>query len=169
MTTATVQVQYGSSGSDPFAVLEPDDTLNLDADGQVLTSFDGSGPVWFVFHCQPGFGPGQSYCSMGMITDCGPVQRPRSQDDVVWTPEQTTIELAHYPAGAITATWEGVPMTLQLPSGRRLGVVETDAIGRADLSYAINATLYRWDPPSALVLADDEELGVEILIKVVAL
>ncbi|MDD2467445.1 MAG: hypothetical protein PHI97_25960 [Desulfobulbus sp.] len=47
--TATIQATFGSGSSDAFASLELDDQLNLDADGEVMTSFDGSSTVWLLF------------------------------------------------------------------------------------------------------------------------
>ena len=76
MSTTTCRVTFGSgSASDPFAVLELDDTLNLDADGQAITTFGEGQTIWFLLHVQPGYVPLLAYQTDGMITYCGPVTR----------------------------------------------------------------------------------------------
>ena len=94
MSTTTCRVTFGSgSASDAFAVLELDDTLNLDADGQVITTFGEGQTIWFVLHVQPGYEPALAYQTDGMITYCGPVTRARIMEGAVWTPENLSVEL----------------------------------------------------------------------------
>jgi len=167
--TATTQVTYGSgSSSNIHAILELDDELNINADGEVLTSFDGSSTVWFLFHAPPGYGPGAAYCSYGALTECGQVNRAKTVDGAVWTPEQTSVELPHYPAGSVSASWQGNAIELAAVSGRTLAAAADPlaAIARADLQYTARFWLYRWDPPSGFTLAENTAMAVEIMIEV---
>ena len=167
MSTTTCRVTFGSgSASDPFAVLELDDTLNIDADGQVITTFGEGQPIWFVLHVQPGYVPSLAYQTDGMITYCGPATRARTMEGAVWTPENLSVELSHYPAGGVAADWQGNSINLAAVSGRTLAAadVELSLMARANLSYAINCHLYRFDPPAGLVLGDDESYIIDAMI-----
>lgn len=167
MSTTTCRVTFGSgSASDPFAVLELDDTLNLDADGQVITTFGEGQPIWFVLHVQPGYVPALIYQTDGMITYCGPVTRARTMEGAVWTPESLSVELPHYPDGGVDVDWQGNSIALAPVSGRTLAAVESELtlMARANLSYAINCHLYRFDPPAGLLLGDDESYTIDAMI-----
>lgn len=166
MSTATIQASFGNgSSTDAYAVIELDETRNVDADGQGITSFDGSETVWFVLHCQPGYQPATVYCSLGMVTACGDELQARSMEGAVWTPEQTSVELPHYPSGQVAASWQGNEITVAI-SGRSLTAVDDplSTIARANLDYVAAFWLYRWDPPSGLILADEEQQAAEIMI-----
>lgn len=167
MSTITCRVTFGSgSASDPFAVLELDDTLNIDADGQVITTFGEGQPIWFVLHVQPGYVPALTYQTDGMITYCGPVTRSRTMEGALWTPENISVELPHYPAGDVAVDWQGNSIALASVSGRTLAAADAELslMARGNLSYAINCHLYRFDPPSALVLGDGESYTIDAMI-----
>lgn len=169
MSTTTCRVTFGSgSSTDPFAVIELDDTLNLDADGQVATTFGEGQTIWFVLHVQPGYVPSLTYQTDGMITYCGPVTRARNMEGAVWSPENLSVELTHYPVGDVTVDWQGNSIALAPVSGRTLAAAanELSLMARGNLSYAINCHLYRFDPPSTLVLGDDESYTIDAMITV---
>ena len=167
MSTTTCRVTFGSgSASDPFAVLELDDTLNLDADGQVITTFAEGQTIWFVLHVQPGYVPSLAYQTDGMITYCGPVTRARTMEGAVWSPENLSVELSHYPVGGVAADWQGNSIALAPVSDRTMAAVDTalSLMARANLSYAISCHLYRFDPPSGLVLGENESYIIDAMI-----
>ena len=167
MSTTTCRVTFGSgSASDPFAVLELDDTLNLDADGQVITTFGEGQPIWFVLHVQPGYVPSLAYQTDGIITYCGPVTRARTMEGAVWSPENLSVELNHYPADGVAVDWQGNSLALAPVSGRTLAAVDSTLtlMARGNLSYAVNCHLYRFDPPSALVLGEGESYTIDAMI-----
>jgi hypothetical protein len=167
MSTTTCRVTFGSgSASDPFAVLELDDSLNLDADGQVITTFGDGQPIWFVLHVQPGFSPSLAYQTDGMITYCGQVTRARTMEGAVWSPEDLSVELSHYPAGGVAVDWQGNSIALAGVSGRTLAAADAELtlMARGNLGYTINCHLYRFDPPSALVLGENESYIIDAMI-----
>lgn len=166
MSTTTCRVTFGTGSTDTYAVLELDDTLNLDADGEVLTTFAEGQTIWFVLHAQPGYVPALAYQTDGSITYCGSVTRSRTMEGAVWTPENLSVELTHYPAGDVSIEWQGNSITLAPVSGRTLAAAATELslMARADLSYTINCYLYRFDPPSTLVLGDDESYVIDAMI-----
>lgn len=168
MTTTTCRVTFGSGSAagDAFAVLELDDTLNLDAAGQVKTTFSATDTIWFVLHVQPGYSPALSYQTDGQVTYCGAVTRARTMEGSLWTPEEAEVELGHYPLGQVDVDWQGNEIALAPVSGRTLAAADATltVMARANLSYAIACHLYRFDPPSGLLLADDEEYAIDAMI-----
>lgn len=167
MSTATCRVTFGtgSSGGDPFAVLELDDTLNLDSDGAVKTTFGEGDTIWFLLHVEPGYTPAIAYQTDGMITYCGPVTRSRTME-ALWTPEDLSVELSHYPDGGVSVDWQGNSIALAPVDGRRLAAVDStlSLMARANLSYAVKFHLYRFDPPAGLVLEDDATYAIDAMI-----
>lgn len=168
MTTATCRVTFGqgSSSSDPFAVPELDDTLNIDADGEVMTTFGATDTIWFILHCQPGYVPSLAYQTDGMVTYCGPVTRARTMEGAVWTPENLSVELSHYPAGEVAADWQGNAIDLDPVNGRTLAAAAESLfiMARANLTYTIACHLYRFDPPSGLTIGEDETYTIDAMI-----
>lgn len=168
MTTTTCRVTFGSGSSagDPFAVLELDDVLNVDAAGEVKTTFAAGDTIWFVLHVQPGYAPALAYQTDGQVTYSGLVTRPRTMEGALWTPEEAQVELSHYPLGQVDVDWQGNEIALAALSGRTLAAsdVPPTIMARANLSYAIECHLYRFDPPAGMVLADDEEYAIDAMI-----
>jgi len=165
-TTCRVAFGQGSSTSDPFAVPELDDTLNLDADGEPKTTFGKDETIWFLLHIEPGYAPDQAYQTDGMITYCGPVTRSRTMEGALWTPENLAVELSHYPAGDVAVDWQGNEIALAPVSGRSLAAVDDPltVMARGNLTYAVNFHLYRFDPPAGLVLGEDEDYAIDAMI-----
>lgn len=168
MTTTTCRVTFGSgsSASDPFAVLELDDVLNIDAAGETKTTFAAGETIWFVLHVQPGYAPALSYQTDGQVTYSGKVARARTMEGALWSPEDAQVELNHYPSGPVNVNWQGNEIALAALSGRTLAAADVPpaVMARANLSYAIECHLFRFDPPAGLVLADDEEYAIDAMI-----
>ena len=168
MTTATCRVTFGQGPSEgePFYVPELDDILNIDADGEVKTTFVETDTIWFVLHLEPGYVPAIAYQTDGMVTYCGPVTRSRTMEGAVWTPEDLSVELPHYPAGEVVSEWQGNEITLAPVRGRTLASLADDLsiMARADLTYTINCHLYRFDPPAGLVVPEEEDYIIDIMI-----
>lgn len=168
MTTATCRVTFGNEGSgdNQFYVIELDDTLNLDAEGQPKTVFAEGETIWFLLHLQPGWVPSRSYQTDGQVSYAGQVVRERFQEGVVWTPEDLANDLTYYPAGDIGVDWQGNVIALAPVSGRTLAAVADplDTMARADLTYAVNFHLYRFDPPADLDLDEGEDYMIDAMI-----
>lgn len=172
MTTTTCRVTFGqgSSTSDPFTVLELDDTLNLDAEGEVKTTFSATDTIWFVLHVQPGYVPSITYQTDGQVTYCGKVARSRTIEGALWTPEETSIELSYYPVGEVAVEWQGNDIALASINGRTLSVASDSltVMARANLSFSIDCYLYRFDPPTELSLEEDETYSIDAMITIEA-
>lgn len=167
MTTATCRVTFGqTSGTDSFSVLELDDTLNLDAAGEPKTTFAEGETIWFLLHVQPGISPGLAYQTDGQVSYVGPVTRQRTQEGVVWTPEDLSIDLAYYPAGEVSIAWRGNEIALTPLAGRTLASIADPltVMARANLTYAVNFFLYRFDPPAGMVLAEDQDYQIDAMV-----
>jgi len=171
LTTPTVNVDFGSGSagsSAPFAKPWLDDTLNLDADGNVLTNFYGQAEAWFLLQLEPGYVVDKVYCSYGMVSDHGQVLRPITQEGAVWSVDDPEVELNCYPAGAVDVAWIGNTIELSSVSGRTLAAADDplEGIARADLSYSARAYLFCWHNPNTMELEDGEDYPAEICITV---
>ena len=64
--------------------------------------------------------------------------------------------------------WQGNSIALAAVSGRTLAAADValSLMARANLSYAINCHLYRFDPPAGLVLGEDESYTIDAMITV---
>ena len=167
MTTATCRVTFGeTSSTDSFSVLELDDILNLDADGEPKTTFAEGETIWFLLHVQPGTSPGLAYQTDGQVSYAGPVTRQRTQEGVVWTPEDLSIDLTYYPAGAVEVDWQGNEIALAPLAGRTLSssADPLTVMARATLTYAVNFFLYRFDPPAGLTLTEDQDYQIDAMV-----
>jgi len=166
MSTPTVNVTFGagSGESGQFYKIWLDDTLNIDADGNVLSNFYKQ-DAWFLLQVEPGYVPDQVFSSYGMVSDHGPVRRSMVQDGVVWSADDSSVELDCYPAGAVSAEWIGNQVGLAPVSGRTLAAVTEpfEGIARANLSYSVSARLFCWHNPK-LTLDDEQEYPAEIMI-----
>jgi hypothetical protein len=167
MTTATCRVTFGeSSESDAYAVLELDETLNLDADGEPKATFAEGDTIWFLMHVQPGWVPSLAYQTDGQVSYVGQVTRLRTQKGVVWSPENLSIDLTYYPVGEVAVDWQGNEIDLLPPLGRTLKALldPLNVMARADLTYTVSFDLYRFDPPAGLVLAEDQDYQIDAMI-----
>ena len=167
MTTATCRVTFGDvSGSDAYAVLELDDALNLDADGESKTTFAERETIWFLLHVQPDVTPGMAYQTNGQVSYVGQVTRQRTQEGVVWAPEDLSIDLTYYPTGEVSIDWQGNEIALAPLAGRTLAssADPLTMMARATLTYAVNFYLYRFDPPAGLILTEDQDYQIDAMI-----
>lgn len=171
MTTATCVIDFGqgSTVDEPFAVLELDESSNLDGEGTVKTSFAAGDTIWLLLHLQPGYSPSRVYQTDGQASLVQQVTRTRTEQGVVFGPgdEAADHELSYYPRGSVAASWQGNNMTLQPVEGRTISVVPEDRLARCDLSYEVNFWLLRFDPP-ALDLGEDETYSIDVKITVEA-
>jgi hypothetical protein len=103
-----------------------------------------------------------------MVSGHDQVRRAVTQDGVVWSYDEPSVELECYPTGSVNVDWIGESIKLAAVSGRTLAaaVSPLEAIARANLSYNTQAWLYCWHPPTGLVLEDEQEYPAEIQITV---
>lgn len=168
MTTATCRVTFGSASaeSDTYYVIELDDTLNLDADGQPKSTFAPGETIWFLLHLQPGYVPSKSYQTDGQVSAAGQVTLERIQEGAVWTPEDLSVELTYYPAGDVTYDWQGNQIALSPLVGRTSTAVDDplNIMARAIITYPVMFYRYRFDPPSGLDLDEGEDYQIDAMI-----
>lgn len=88
-------------------VIELDETLNVTASGEVITSFASDDPVWFWVHHEAGYEIDHVACTdpNAMITDHGTVRRSRSVD-LLFTGEDE-VSLSYSAAGPLQFAWQG--------------------------------------------------------------
>lgn len=158
---ATVVVQFGDGAdSSALVVVELDEVMNVDLNGEEKTSFVPGDIPYLLVHHDATVRIGQVACSSGMVSPVAMVSRERSQQ-LQWPDAADSQELPHLPAGVVSWKWYGnVPLITR--DGRTLtasGAIP--AIGEA--SYAIDCHQYRLIPP-VLELAADESYPVLIVI-----
>ncbi|MBV5328486.1 MAG: hypothetical protein JZU65_12775 [Chlorobium sp.] len=160
---ATVVVEFGTGAdSSALVVIELDETMNLDGDGEEKTSFSPGDQPYFLVHHDTSVRIGSVKCSSGMVTGGNSVPRERSQQ-VQFAAAEEAQELSHIPSGGIGWTWYGnAPAITQ--TGKSLVAATEDslpAIGEA--KYTMEARQYHLIPP-VITLADDETWPVLIVV-----
>lgn len=173
MTTATFRVTFGNPTGDDGThyVIELDDTLNLDADGLVNSTFLPGETIWFLLHVQPGYIPHLVYQTDGQVSAAGTVTLQRTQEGLVWTPEDLAMDLTYYPAGTVNIDWQGNRISLQPIAGRTLTAVDDplETMARAILTYPVFFYRYRFDPPADLYIAERADYQIDAMITLEAI
>lgn len=107
VATGVADFSATNTVSDSNPVIEPDDILNVDASGEVVTSFTSQDPVWFWVHHAENLEIDRVACTdqKAMITDHGVVRRSRTVD-LVFTGVDD-VALPYFPAGPLRISWEG--------------------------------------------------------------
>ena len=166
---ATIVVEFGrNADQDAVVIVELDDEINLDQDGNSTSNFyPGDKPGFIVHYDKSVLRIDEIKCSSGMIVDNGEIVRSRKQQiqfskkptfiDV----EKEFVELTYIPSSPITVEWYGNSPILN-QNGRRLTVNgDTPAIGNVE--YKISCHSYQLIPPS-IVLKKDETYSILIVV-----
>lgn len=159
---ATIVVEFGQGvDSGALVLVELDETMNLDSDGQAKTSFIPGDTPYFLVHHDPSVRIGRVACSAGMVTGGATVSRDRSQQ-LQWPNTEDSQELPHIPRGPVAWQWWGnVPAITRDGRTLKASGIWIPAIGQA--SYAITARQFRLIPP-ALALGEGETFPILIVI-----
>lgn len=165
MSDVTIKVDFGDNvSSDVFFVIELDDTLNLDGDGNVKTQFNPGDSVYFILHYDSSKVTVSAIAaSAGDVVSEGSVTRTVT-DRLSFTNIDDAVDLSHIPNTTLSADWFG-----NEPGITRDGISVTadtaPAIG--DIKYNYVADGYRFDPPD-MDLGDDDDFPVLIVVAIEA-
>lgn len=159
---ATIVVQFGTgAASDAFVAVELDETLNLDAIGEVKSQFAPDDEVWFWVQHDPSLRIGAVECTSGMVVAGGLVLRQRKQE-LTFTGVDTEVEVSHIPFGPLSLTWYG-KVGEQFQVAGKKATVAGNVPCTCDAVIPIEVKLFRFIPP-ALVLGEEEQYRVVIVI-----
>lgn len=158
----SIVTRFGEGvASESLVVHELDEKMNVDAAGQVRTTFPPSMPAWIVSHLDAGLMVSRAEASDGTVQILGQVHRNRTQD--LQFPEVgDTVALSYAPVGQVEITWEGRD-GLVSAIGRTLTAGAAPAIGVA--AFEIVATQVRLIPPR-LTLAPNKQHRILVVLYV---
>jgi len=158
---STIVVEFGDGAdSSGFVALELDETINLDSDGNVKTSFDPGDEVWFWLQHADTLRVGSVAATSGMVVACGIARRSREQELTFAGDGSQT--LSHIPARNPEYTWYGNVGSGMSRDGRTLTVAGNIPC-TCDAVIPIDVHLYRFIPPP-LELADEATYRVVIVV-----
>jgi hypothetical protein len=156
---ATLIVQFGSSADNgDLVVMELDDSRNLDANGEVKSSFAPGDAVYFLLHHAPTLTLGSMVATAGYIVPMGTARFERVVDQQLFVNTEP-ISVTHLPAGGVGVSWYGRE-SATTQSTNQLTATDPPAIGV--LTYQFDALLYRLQTPG-VVLADNETFPVAVV------
>jgi hypothetical protein len=159
----TIVLQFGdAAAASGFVVFEPDETLNVDGDGNVLSQMAPGDPYHFQGQHDDTVRIDSIACSSGAVAYRGQVSRAKEQQ-VVFA-DGAALELPYIPAGEVNIDWYGrAPQVIR--EGRKLTPGSSPAIGEA--AYGARMHSYRLTPPP-LVLSGEELYHILIVITMVS-
>lgn len=159
---AAIVVRFGEGvDSSSLVVVELDEVMNVNAAGEVRSTFPPGVDAWFLVHLEPGLMVGPVASSGGTVQKLGKVDRDREQD-IDFGVVGDTATLSHIPIDGVEITWEGRDGMVER-IGRQLTAVAAPAIGVC--RYRMRATQCRFIPPP-LDLAADQSHRVRIEITI---
>lgn len=162
MSGPTIVVSFGEAvSSDALFVVELDDTLNMDGEGNVKTSFFPGDNVYFLMHYDANLAIKSIETTSGMVDRQGSVVRQNLME-IFFQSTDDEHDLPHNPSSHPTGTFDGRQSVLTR-KGRKVKAVSTPCIG--DISYSYVADLAMYIPP-AITLEEDEQYMVGIVINV---
>lgn len=157
---ATLVIQFGSDAEQGFALAELDDSLNIDVEGKVISSFEPGQPIWFWVHHEAGLRISGTKVSgrQGQITAMGTVQRTREQE-LAWPDIDSKVTLTYLPDFLPVLKWYGLPGTGLVLAGRSLSISD-GAPCLADATITFTVHLFCFTPPPLKLREADEEYKV---------
>lgn len=162
-TAIALVVTFGdAAAASGFVVAEPDETLNVDVDGNVLSELPPGQPFYFLLQHDDTIRVETVTVSSGVVANRGRVTRAKKGQ--LQFPDGSGIELPYFPAGGVDVDWDGRSPQLSV-DGRKLKAASYPAIG--DAAYDAELTSYRLTPP-AMSLAAEEKYYILINIKMVS-
>jgi hypothetical protein len=157
---ATIVIKFGESAADSsaLALVELDDSRNVDAAGEVKSSFAPGDVVYFLVHHASELRIGSVVPTDGYVVNMGRTQFARKSQQLFADGE--AVSLSYLPAGGVAPTWYGRTSALT-QNGQQLVAVDPPVIG--DLSFTIDAALYRLQTPS-VTLAEEQTYPVAVVV-----
>jgi len=159
---ATIIVEFGVGvDSGALVVVELDEAMNLDQNGEEKTSFNPGDVPYFLVHHDASVRIGAVRSSSGMVSGGTVVSRERSQQ-MQWVKADDQQDLPHVPANTPVWQWWGnVPQINR--DGRTVTASGTGIPAIGEATYIIEARQYQLTPPP-MELADDDTYPVLIVI-----
>jgi len=159
---ATIVVEFGQGvDSGALVVVELDEVMNLDLDGEEKTSFSPGDTPYFLVHHDQTVRIQSIKSSSGMVSGGNIVTRDRNQQ-VQWVKDGEKQDLSYTPANSPTWKWWGnTPTTTR--DGRTVTVSEPGIPAIGEVSYVIETKQYQLTPPP-MDLEEDETYPVLIVI-----
>jgi len=160
-TPVTIIVNFGdSAASSATVVVEPDDYLNVDSDGNVKSELAPEDLFNFLTQVDSTVKIDSITTSAGTINSNGSVTRYKTLQQVFTDTKQ--ISLPTIPAGSVTPKWYGREPVLTL-DGNQVSVNNCPAI--AELSWQATMQSYSLTPPP-MDLEGDEKYYIVVLVEV---
>jgi hypothetical protein len=162
MSGPTIVVSFGDSvDSDALFVVELDDTMNLDDEGNIKTSFFPGDYVYFLMHYDPNLVVTSIQTTSGQVELQGRVSRENTME-IFFQDSTDEHDLTHNPSSHPTGVFDGRQSSI-IRSGRKVKAASTPCIG--DITYSYSADLARFIPPT-ITLEEGEQYRVGIVIHV---
>lgn len=166
---ATIVVRYGDGvDKGAFSLALLDEKMNIDAAGNVKTSFLPGDLVYFLVQLDPSLRIDKVLATDGQVVYEGECLRDRV-DRTLFDGVSGARETSAIPAGPVTPKWYGrVGRNLKV-EGRQMSVLTITGCypALADMSYQARFKGYRLEPP-AISLAEGETYPVTIVIYIEA-
>lgn len=157
----TLVVEFGENAdSSAFVVVQLDDTLNVDAGGQTVSTFSPGQSAYFWVQHAPSLRIGAVTATSGVIAADGLARRSRTQE-LTWTSLESQ-ELECIPAGAPVLSWVGAQGSGFALNGRT-ATVTGNVPCTCEATYPIDVHLYHLVPPT-LNLAAGETYRIVIVV-----
>jgi len=159
---ATIVVEFGQGvDSGALVVVELDEEMNLDLDGEEKTTFFPEDTPYFLVHHDASVRIGAVRSSSGMVSGGGVVSRERSQQ-MQWPTADDQQDLPHIPASEPTWKWWG-NMPVISRDGRAVTASGSSLPAIGEVSYTIETHQYQLFPP-AMDLEEEETYPVLVVI-----
>ena len=163
----TIVVKFGESVSaadQALFVVELDNELNVDSEGEVKSQFFPGDEIFFLMHYDHSKMVVKAIKNTdGAVVVMGEVGRSKTEE-MLFEASDAPVELQHTPSSGPSAKWYGRTSALTR-DGRSVTAASTPCLG--DITYSYTATSAKLIPP-ALTLAADEEFPIAIVIYVEA-
>ncbi len=167
---ATLVVDFGSADtSQDITIIEPDDILNIDEEGEVISSFSPGDSIYFRTHFSNNIILTDLIATTGDIQNMGVVTRQSEEETLFVSREPdspTQYTLGYLPGGAIGITHYGRQGSLTRTQHSN-GVVQYESSVDqvpfyTKFSYSYRSNLYLLRTPE-ITLAEDETYTIVIV------
>lgn len=156
----SIVLEFGEGVSDDsFVVIELDDQLNVDSQGNIITTFlpQGETASFIVHFYENLLRVGSVAASSGSVS--GGTRVTRSKElPVEFKNNEDKVTLSYIPDGAVSFDWyaegRGNSPSIDVDDREMLAIGSTPAIGNA--SFNIIARAYTLSPPDGLEVDEDE-------------
>ena len=163
---ATIVVKFGDSVSadDEFAVIELDDTRNLDDDGEVKNSFYPGDDAYFWVHLGPDLEITKATKTAGTLTDLGATSRT-IEKQIFFTEYAEENDIGYYVTSINGNSYWGNEPSYTLLSDKKTLVNDSQDPNIFMLEFTIAVHSFKLTPPT-MELTEDESYPIGVVIHV---